>query len=197
MKRSAMICVAMLVAMVMAVAFESVAMAQCCNDPCAPRQGLFARARARRAAKQCCTPAPTCCPAPAPACCPAPEPVCCPAPAPVCAPAPTCCEAPAPTCCEAPAATCCDAAPTCCKRQGCLARRRARRSCNTGCNTGCDPCASGAAMPVSYTESAGGCCGGSGAVMSTEIPVEESAPVETAPAADVVPDAPPTDGKEA
>lgn len=183
MKRSAIICVAMLVALVVAVAFESTAMAQCCNDPCAPRQGLFARARARRAAKQCCTPQPTCCPAPQPVCCPAPEPVCC--------PAPTCCEAPAPTCCEAPAATCCDAGPSCgCKRQGCLARRRAGRSCNTGCDSCCS------ATPVSYTQPASGCCGGTGPVMSTEIPVE-IAPIETAPAADVVPDAPVTDGKEA
>lgn len=61
--------------------------------------GLFARLKAKRAAK---------CSAPAPVCC-EPAPVCC-EPAPVCAPAPVCCE-PAPVCCETTpvyeAAPCC------------------------------------------------------------------------------------------
>jgi hypothetical protein len=55
--------------------------------------GLFAKLKARKAAKSCCAPAPVCCE-------PAPAPVCC-APAPVCyEPAPVCCEpAPVSDCC--------------------------------------------------------------------------------------------------
>ena len=95
--------------------------------------GLFARLRARKAAR--CHGAPACCGDPAPTCC---------APA----PAPTC-GAPEPTCC-APEPTCCAPEPT--------------------------------------------CCGGGGAVPAGEVIYEdfpaEGAPVEAAPEADVVPEAP-------
>ena len=113
-----------------------------CCDPCG-RQGLFAKIKARRAAKACC--APSCC-----------EPVCC-EPAPVCCePAPVCCE-PAPVCCEpAPCCGCdtcgCDSCGcnSCCKKPGLFAKlkaRRAARKCcaptccevvsSCGCSTGC------------------------------------------------------------
>ena len=76
----------------------------CCEPAptCGGKQGLFARMKAKhaakKAAKSCCAPEPTCC-EPAPCC--APEPTCC-EPAPCCAPAPApCgCGAPAPCGCE-------------------------------------------------------------------------------------------------
>lgn len=75
----------------------------CCEPAptCGGKQGLFARMKAKhaakKAAKSCCAPEPVCC-EPAPCC--APAPTCCePAPAPCCEPAPCGCGAPAPCGC--------------------------------------------------------------------------------------------------
>ena len=129
------------------------------NDCCKPqkcRQGLISKLKAKRAAKDCCEPAPCC--APEPTCCEA-APVCA-APAPVysapvfeAAPACGCAAAPAPSCgCEVAAAPSCGceaAAPACgCETASCdcLSRRKLRRANRKGeccgavaktCNT-CD-----------------------------------------------------------
>ncbi len=101
----------------------------CCEvscDPCA-RQGLFAKLKARKAAKACCAPAPTCC-EPAPVACCEPAPVAC------CEPAPVACCEPAPVaCCEPAPVACCEAAPTCGKKPGCFAKLKARRAAKKCC----------------------------------------------------------------
>jgi hypothetical protein len=91
-------------------------------DPCAKKHvGLFAKLKARKAAKACC--APTCC-EPAPVCC-EPAPVCC-------EPAPVCCE-PAPSCgCEI---SCCD--PCAKKHVGRFAKLKARKAAKACCEPSC------------------------------------------------------------
>jgi len=180
------------------------------NDCCQPapcckpaRQGLFAKLKAKRAAKDCCCEAPApCCEAPAP-CCPAPAPTCCEAPAPCgceAAPVADCgCSAAAP----APAPCGCEAAPACggCKTANCdcLNKRQLRRAnrkgecCGAKANT-CSSCVQTAsyevAAPACGCEAAPaveGCstCGGGEVII-------ESAPAEAAgeEAAPEAPEAP-------
>ena len=94
----------------------------CCNNSCEqPRRGLFSRMRARRAASNCCTPAPT-----------------------------NCCGQVAAVVNVAPVANCgtcntgCNTGNTCCnnrvrtRRMYTSMRRSRNNGCNTGCNTGCN-----------------------------------------------------------
>lgn len=173
----------------------------CCEpapDPCecGGREGLFARMKARKAARKadCCAPEPTCCPepvccpAPAPTCCPEPEPCCsAPAPAPCCETAPACgCAAPAPEpcgCAAAPEPCGCEAAPAC----GCAEAAPAPAPC------GCE-----AAPVVMQTSTVvEGCSTCAGTVVSEGTPVEAApaapseAPAE--PAAEDAPEAPAAD----
>lgn len=180
----------------------------CCQPTCCKpkREGLFARMKAKRAAKDCCEPAPCCEPEP---CC-APEPTCCEAPAPApcgceavaepcgceAAAAPCGCEAEVVTCgCEAPAATCgCEApAPACgCETASCdcLNRRQLRRAkrkgeccdaepktCYSGCSAPVSTCGCEVAVPVE------GCSSCSGEIMMESAPAPAEAGEEAAPEA--------------
>ena len=172
----------------------------CCCKP--ERQGLFAKLKAKRAAKDCCEPCepvcepePVCCEAPAPAPCgceaPAPAPCGCEAPAPEpcgCAAAPAPCEVEV-VACAAPAEPACASETTDCS---CLNRRQLRRAQRKGecCDAEPKTCYSGCSAPVSTC----GCevaaatvadCGCGGEVIIETAPAEapEAAGEEAAPEA--------------